>query len=141
MDYYFWLKWADSNNCEHVVGILYYTNKKYHFRYNKEFLNPDNIPLGFNGVPSFGKLKEISNEKLQEVVLAVYSSTNLFNFFAMRIPKRFDMYIWKSYGLTDYDECKLLKLTQAILPTDSFFVEEMDSYAIEELLPNYLQEN
>ena len=139
MNYYFWIKWTDAKRCEHVVGILYYIKNTFYFRYNKEFQKQKNIPKEFNGIPSFGQLMGLCNHKLRKRVLHVYSSNELFPFFKMRIPNKNDEYIWKSYGITKYDELRLLSLSQAIIPTDSFFVEEMDQNAIKDVEKMYLK--
>ena len=139
MNCYFWVKWIDANECEHVVGLLYYTHNKYHFRYNKEFQDIRNLPAGFNGVPSFGKLIGLDYFKLKRRILHVHSSSELFSFFKMRIPKKTDEHIWKSYGIMTYDEFKLLSITKAIIPTDSFLIEEMNQDAINELTKEYLE--
>lgn len=139
MNNYFWVKWIDAKRCEHIVGLLYHTNKMYHFRYNKEFQNEENIPIGFNGVPSFGKLIGLDSKKLINRILHVHSSHDLFPFFQMRIPKESDEHIWKSYGITTYSPNLLLLVTKAIIPTDSFLVEEMDKDSIIDLAKEYLE--
>ena len=139
MNHYFWIKWTDAKRCEHVVGVLYYIKNTYYFRYNKEFQNPKSIPKEFNGIPSFGQLLGLCNCRLRKRVLCVHSSNELFPFFKMRIPSKSDEYIWKSYGISKYDELKLLSLSQAIIPTDSFFVEEMDQNAIKDVAKLYLR--
>ena len=139
MNSYFWVKWIDARKCEHIVGLLYHTNGMYHFRYNKEFQNEANIPKGFNGVPSFGKLIGLDKKKLQKRVLHVYSCHDLFTFFKIRIAKETDEHIWKNYGITSYNPNLLLTITKAIIPTDSFLVEEMDQESIDELTKEYLQ--
>lgn len=139
MNSYFWVKWVDAKRCEHIVGLLYHTNGMYHFRYNKEFQDEASIPKGFNGVPSFGKLIGLDNVKLKKRVLHVHSCHDLFPFFKMRIAKETDEYIWKAYGIINYSPTLLLTITKAIIPTDSFLVEEMDQDAISELAKEYLE--
>lgn len=139
MNYYFWIKWTDAQRCEHVVGILYYIKNTFYFRYNKEFQNPKNIPKGFNGIPSFGQLLGLCNYKLKKRVLHLHSSNELFPFFKMRIPGKKDEYIWKSYEISKYDELKILSLTQAIIPTDSFSVEEINQDAIKDVEKMYIK--
>lgn len=138
MNHYFWVKWKDAKKCEHVVGLLYYVDNVYHFRYNKEFQEKSNIPKNFNGIPSFGKLLDLDNLNLKSRVHYVFSSKELFSFFKMRIPKLTDERIWKNYGINDYSEVSLLAASKAKIPTDSFFVEEMDQASINELNKEYL---
>ena len=139
MDRYFWVKWKDSKKCEHVVGILCSVNNKYYFRYNPEFKNDENVPQGFNGVPSFGRIKDLTPEQ-KEKTFAIKSSNQLFEFFKMRVISKFEKEIWKSYGLEEYDECELLSLTKGKLSTDTFFVEEMDMETVKEVQEDYPEE-
>ena len=115
MEKYFWVKWKDSKKCEHVVGLLCYSNNKYFFKYNPDYRNEENIPSGFNGVPSFGRIVNLEEEQKEKE-------------------------IWQSYGLEEYDECKLMALTKGKMPTDSFFVEEMDNEAVNDIKGLYVKD-
>lgn len=139
MEKYFWVKWKDSKKCEHVVGLLCYSNNKYFFKYNPDYRNEENIPSGFNGVPSFGRIVNLEEEQ-KEKIFAMRSSDELFPFFKMRIVKENEKEIWQSYGLEEYDECKLMALTKGKMPTDSFFVEEMDNEAVNDIKGLYVKD-
>jgi len=140
MDRFFWVKWKDSKKCEHVVGLLCYLDEKYYFKYNPELKDEINVPAGFNGVPTFGKVVGL-DEQQKEKTFSIRSSDELFGFFKGRIVKENETDIWKSeYGFDKYDECEILAKTKGKTPTDSYFVEEMDKEALKDIKGTYVKE-
>ena len=139
MDKFFWVKWKDSKKCEYVVALLGYLNNRYYFKYNPEFRDEANVPAGFNGVPSFGRVLGLDDEQ-KEKTFSVRSSDTLFDFFKMRIVKESEKETWKNYGMEEYNECEILAATKGKVPTDTFFVEEMDVEAVKDIKNTYAKD-
>ncbi|MBQ7668540.1 MAG: hypothetical protein IJS47_04375 [Clostridia bacterium] len=131
MERFFWVKWKNSKEEEYVVGILASVEGRYYFQYNTEFKNENYIPEGFNSIPSFGRVRNLTNEE-KEYTFALRSAGHLFDFFKMRIPAESDKSEWKGI-VENYDEDELLAKTRGISATDSFSVVEMDEQAVKDV--------
>jgi len=108
------LKWRDIKNNVHFLGELTRDEGKYYFRVNEEGVKK----AVENGCFGIGALN--LNNKF-------HVSDELFTFFKMRIPPhdRTDIEeILKEYGLKEYDEMELLKVTKGMLMTDNYFLTE-----------------
>ncbi len=108
------LFWEDFEENSYNIATLEYKNNLYFLRINEQELKKA-IKRGCMGI---GNCKFLKNE---------YSSKSLFNFFKNRIPSKnhpeIDK-ILKKYNLNEYDEMKLLKITEARRNTDRYWVAE-----------------
>lgn len=108
-----YLKWKDIDSKVYTIATLYKYEDYYYLMIDKEEM----IKAKEKGCTGIGSIN--TNE-------AGYKSKELFNFFKNRIISKdnesIDEFL-KEYGLTEYDEMKLLKATKGILGTDRFYLE------------------
>ena len=108
------LYWKDTEQNIYLLGTLYKVHDIFNFDIYEDNLK-NAIKHGCFGIGNFNFLK------------THYESTELFDFFKERIPKKDTPYIenWLSqFGLVKYDELEILKATKGILPIDRYFIEE-----------------
>lgn len=108
-----YLKWKDVNKKVYTIATLYRHEGYYYLMIQKEEMEKAKN----NGCSGIGNIN--TNE-------AGYKSKELFDFFKNRIVSKDNEAIdeiLKEYGLTKYDEMKLLKATKGILGTDRFYLE------------------
>lgn len=108
------LFWKDTEQNIYKLGTLYKLDNIFNFDIYENNLKQA-IKHGCFGIGNFDFLKNH------------YESTELFDFFQDRIPKKNTPYIenWLSqFNLTEYDELEILKVTKGILPFDRYFLEE-----------------
>lgn len=109
------LKWKSKRDNIYELGILSKENNKYIFKIDEEQLKKA-IKDGCMGIGNFNLLNNV------EV------SDELFDFFKYRIvsedsPKLQEML--KKYNLKEYDDMKILKISQAKNVNDRYWVEEI----------------
>lgn len=108
------LKWRDFENNVYFLGELTRDDSKYYFRVNEEGVKNATD----NGCFGIGIL-DLTNK--------FHVSEELFTFFKHRIPPRDRMdieEILNEYGLKEYDEMELLRVTKGMLMTDNYFLTE-----------------
>ena len=108
------LFWEDTDKNTYKLGKLYKTNSLFNFDINEDELKKA-IKRGCFGIGEFNFLKNH------------YESTELFDFFNNRIPKKADPFIdniLSSLNLNEYNEIELLRLTEGKLPIDRYFLKE-----------------
>lgn len=119
-----WLIWKHpETRRRYKVGILYYGNNEYTFKYTNPELSAA-TKIGFNCFPGFEDTKE------------VYTSNELFANIETRLPNptRPDyLEILNTYGLEkDSSKIEILKVTKGRLITDNYeFVSAFDKHKVE----------
>lgn len=107
------LYWKDINNNNYHIANLDKVNKIYTLDIIEEELK-NAIKKGCMGIGNIDLLKNH------------YESEELFSFFLQRIPSK-DNYnidsILKKYGMKEYDEIKLLELTEGKSLTDRYYLK------------------
>lgn len=119
---YLYLKWIDyKTNKKYLIGALFRDKEKgkYYFKLSKSHVE-----------------KALKEKAISEVILPfsdydrIYESDEIFAIFKIRLPKleRFSeeelQEFLKDLGMEEYDEFEYLRITNGILETDKFIVEE-----------------
>lgn len=107
------LYWRDINNEEYHIANLDKINNLYILDIVEENL----IKATKRGCMGIGNI---------DLLKSHYESTTLFDFFSQRIPSKekynIDL-ILKEYGLTEYDDMKLLEITKGKSLTDRYYLK------------------
>lgn len=107
------LYWKDIDRNSYEIAKLDKNNSKYILYINEENLKSA-IKKGCLGIGNVNFL------------MSKYESKDLFPFFKNRIPNQNHpeiKNILEQYGLTEYDDMKLLKATGGKLRTDRYYIE------------------
>ena len=107
------LFWNDVKGVKYHLGNLYKEGDLYHFDINEEELK-NAVRHGCFGIGNI----DITKSKLE--------SKELFSFFKGRIPSKEELTsedLKKYYGVDEYDEMKILKISQGRLLKDRYYLE------------------
>ena len=109
------LKWKSNSNATYNLGILSKENNQYIFKLNEEELKKARQD-GCMGIGNFSLLNDVEK------------SYKLFDFFKYRIiskdSPKIGTYLEK-YGMKEYDEMEILRITHAKSVNDRYWVEEI----------------
>lgn len=107
------LYWNDIENNNYCIAKLEKNYDNYIL-----YINEENLKLAIkNGCVGIGNINFLSN---------IYESKELFPFFKNRIPKENHpriKNILEQYGLKEYNEMELLKVTKGSLRTDRYYLK------------------
>lgn len=108
------LFWTDSKNNKYHLGNLYKNEDKYCF----DIIETELKSAIRHGCFGIGNMDITKNRQ---------ESSQLFQFFKNRIPKKDELTVeelLETYGIDEYNEMKILKISEGRLIKDRYYLEE-----------------